>query len=78
MSFDVFSLNRQLIATYEAFARSFTRIGSREIREKLEALYRQGKLWPEPMLALNPHYKENLTIGIWSPAVISIRSALRA
>ena len=42
MSFDVFSLNHQVVETYESFARSFTKIRSAELSEKVEALYRLG------------------------------------
>ncbi|MBP2277013.1 DEAD/DEAH box helicase [Sphingomonas sp. PL20] len=54
---DVFSLNNSLLAQYTGFARSFTRIRSSEILEKVTDLYAGRRFWPEPMLQLNPHYE---------------------
>lgn len=36
---DIFSLDEQLLAQYTAFARSFTRIRSAEIQDKVDRLY---------------------------------------
>lgn len=55
---DIFSLDEQVIAEYTAFARSFTRIRSEEIRQKVDSLYRGRQFWPEPLIQLNPHYED--------------------
>ena len=53
---DVFSLNNQLLDQYTRFARSFTRIRSLELQQKVNELYAGRRFWPEPLLQLNPHY----------------------
>jgi len=53
---DVFSLNGQLLDQYTRFARSFTRIRSLELQQKVNELYAGRRFWPEPLLQLNPHY----------------------
>jgi hypothetical protein len=55
---DIFSLDEQLLAQYTAFARSFTRIRSREIQDKVDGLYHGRQFWPEPLIQLNPHYED--------------------
>jgi ATP-dependent helicase YprA (DUF1998 family) len=54
---DVFALNGRLLGDYEGFARSFTRIRSVELLQKVNALYAERRFWPEPLLQLNPHYE---------------------
>jgi hypothetical protein len=53
---DVFSLNGHLLDQYTRFARSFTRIRSPELQQKVSELYAGRRFWPEPLLQLNPHY----------------------
>lgn len=55
---DVFSLDANLLAEYTAFARSFTRIRSVELQRKVDELYASRRLWPEPLLQLNPHFED--------------------
>lgn len=59
---DVFDLDDELLAQYTAFARSFTRIRSAEIQEKVDALYAGRQFWPEPLIQLNPHYEDGGTL----------------
>lgn len=54
---DVFALDDRLIDQYRAFARSFTRIRSTELKSKVDALYTARRFWPEPLIQLNPHYE---------------------
>ena len=54
---DVFSLNGNLLDQYKKFARSFTRIRSSELQQKVDDLYAGQRFWPEPLLQLNPHYE---------------------
>ena len=51
---DVFDLDGQLVADYERFARSFTRIRAPDIQSQLEAIYAEGRFWPEPLSSINP------------------------
>lgn len=60
---DVFSLDQELIDQYEAFARSFTRVKSCELQEKVDTLYAERKFWPEPLVQLNPHYESGGSIS---------------
>jgi hypothetical protein len=53
---DVFDLDARLIAQYEAFARSFTKIRSTDLSAKVDEFYAARKFWPEPLIQLNPHY----------------------
>ena len=53
---DVFDLDASVIDRYRAFARSFTKIRSPELNEKVNDLYGTKRFWPEPLIQLNPHF----------------------
>lgn len=59
---DVFSLDKFIVEQYEVFSRSFTTIKSREIAEKVDALYDNKRFWPEPLLQINPSYKKGKSV----------------
>ncbi len=54
---DVFSLDDWLLGQYMAFARSFVRIRSAQIKERVEREYAGRRFWPEPLIQLNPHFE---------------------
>ncbi|MGH6943537.1 MAG: DEAD/DEAH box helicase, partial [Geminicoccaceae bacterium] len=54
---DVFDLDESTLDQYAKFARSFTKIRSNEIQEKVDRLYQERRFWPEPLIQLNPHYE---------------------
>jgi len=54
---NVFELDTDLVGRYEAFARSFTTIRADDIRSQVDAIYRSGKFWPEPLIGVNPHFE---------------------
>ena len=54
---DVFSLRRDLIDGYSAFARSFTYIGADDLREQVDQAFASGRYWPQPLLQINPRFK---------------------
>ena len=54
---DVFDLDERALDQYAKFARSFTKIRSREIQDKVDRLYQERRFWPEPLIQLNPHYE---------------------
>ncbi|MGQ9369605.1 DEAD/DEAH box helicase [Azospirillum sp. ST 5-10] len=54
---DVFALDDWLLGQYMAFARSFVRIRSEELREKVDLEYAGRRFWPEPLIQLNPHFE---------------------
>ena len=55
---DVFSLRNRLIADYSQFARSFTSIRAEDIRSGVHAAYADGRYWPEPLIQINPRYRQ--------------------
>ncbi|MBL8679270.1 MAG: DEAD/DEAH box helicase [Myxococcales bacterium] len=59
---DVFSLRDSMVGDYRKFATSFTTIHADDIRSQVEAIYRQGRFWPDPLLQINPNYKRGLTL----------------
>ena len=54
---DIFDLDRCLVEDYQRFARSFTTIRARDIREQVDRIYATGKFWPEPIVSINPHFQ---------------------
>ena len=54
---DVFGLDETIIRQYETFARSFTKIRSPELNEKINTIYGTKQFWPDPLVQLNPHYE---------------------
>ncbi|GGE43148.1 RNA helicase [Marinicauda pacifica] len=59
MTFDAFALNREILSRYEDFARSFTQIRAADIRERVDQIYAGQTFWPEPLIQLNPHYRDS-------------------
>lgn len=59
---NVFDFRNTLIEEYGRFSRSFTRIASQDISEKVESSYAEGRYWPEPLIQINPNYKRSLTV----------------
>jgi hypothetical protein len=54
---DVFNLDRALVADYASFARTFTQIRARDIRDQVDTIYASRRFWPEPLISINPHYE---------------------
>src|SRR5206468_4018892 len=53
---------------YRKFATSFTTVHADDIRQQVEAIYAQGRFWPDPLIQINPSYKrgaklETLIVG---------------
>ncbi|HNT78246.1 MAG TPA: DEAD/DEAH box helicase, partial [Anaerolineae bacterium] len=53
---DAFQLHRRVIADYDAYVRSFLNIRDDRIRAFVLQRLREGALWPDPLLQLNPAY----------------------
>ncbi len=53
---DVFAFRQELIAEYERFSRSFTRIQAADIRQVVDEAYDRGRFWPAPLIELNPNF----------------------
>lgn len=54
---DVFQLRDQLIADCEAYVTSFMALRDDRIRERVETSLKEGRLWPEPRIGLNPAFE---------------------
>lgn len=54
---DVFALHRQMLGDYAADARSFIRIADDRISRHVDEGIRNGLLWPDPLLQLNPSFE---------------------
>jgi len=59
---DVFALRDAIVGEYRKFATSFTTIHAEDIRAQVEAIYSEGRFWPDPLLQINPSYKRGLNI----------------
>ncbi len=59
---DVFSLRDSIVSEYRKFATSFTTIHAEDIREQVEAIYAQGRFWPDPLIQINPSYKRGANL----------------
>jgi len=55
---DVFRFRDTVVDEYRTFATSFTKIYAKDLHDKITAIYDEGKFWPEPLLQINPKYKE--------------------
>jgi ATP-dependent helicase YprA (DUF1998 family)/very-short-patch-repair endonuclease len=59
---DVFDLRDKLIDDYRDYVSSFIRIRDDRIRDKVDSWFDQGRLWPDPMVGLNPTFANGGTI----------------
>jgi hypothetical protein len=62
-SMDVFSLRDTVVGEYRKFATSFTTIHAEDIRRQVEAIYAEGRFWPEPLIQINPSYKKGVSLA---------------
>ena len=54
---DVFAFRDELVAEYERFSRSFTRIRAEDISREVDAAYAASRFWPPPLIQLNPSFE---------------------
>jgi len=59
---NVFRFRNDLIDQYSSFSRSFTRIAATDIQNHVEAEYKAGRYWPEPLIQINPNYKRGRSV----------------
>ena len=59
---NVFEFRQNLIREYSDFTRSFTRIKADDIRAIVDGEYTSQKYWPEPLIQVNPNFKEGGTV----------------
>jgi hypothetical protein len=51
---NIFDLDEQLVANYADFARSFTTIHAPELKRHDQEQYAGNRIWPEPLVTINP------------------------
>ena len=61
---DVFSLRDGVVGEYRKFATSFTTIQAEDIQKQVEAIYAEGRFWPDPLIQINPSYKPGASFDI--------------
>ncbi len=61
-SLDVFSLRDSIIDEYRRFATSFTTIHAEDIRRQIEHIYAKNRYWPEPLIQINPNFKQSTDV----------------
>ena len=54
---DVFAFQEKLVAEYERFSRSFSKIRAEDISREVDAAYAAGHFWPAPLIQLNPNFE---------------------
>lgn len=59
---DAFDLRNRLVDDYGRYTRSFIKIADERINSKVEEALREGALWPEPLVQLNPTFLPGGTI----------------
>ena len=60
---DVFALRDSVVEEYKRFATSFTTIHAPDIKGQVAAIYAEDRYWPEPLIQINPSYKQPTDVG---------------
>lgn len=77
-SLDIFSLRDSIVGEYRKFATSFTTIFANDIKKQVEAIYAEGRFWPDPLIQINPNYKRGRDLqslidgGVLNPRIAEI------
>lgn len=70
---DIFNLRNEIIDDYRSYIESFLKIRDPKIKQFVEQELEKGELWPDPLIQLNPAYKQGkkvtelITEGILHP-----------
>lgn len=64
---DIFNFREQLIKDYLSYVKSFIQIKNNRIEEYVRQKFKEGILWPEPLLQLNPSFEP----GEWIDDLVS-------
>src|SRR5919197_1841500 len=59
---DVFELRKTVVDEYSAYIKSFLRIKDPEIKRFVDDELESGRLWPDPLVQLNPSFEPGETI----------------
>jgi len=55
---DVFKLRESLVKNYNSYIQSFLNIKDPKINEYINSAFKEGILWPEPLIQLNPSFEQ--------------------
>jgi ATP-dependent helicase YprA (DUF1998 family) len=61
---DVFKLNEQMIENYSNYVMSFVNIKDKRIKQHVEEEMKDGLLWPEALIQLNPSFSPGATVDM--------------
>jgi hypothetical protein len=64
---DVFDLRERLVRDYASYVRSFINIQDKRIGDTVERKLKEGALWPDPLIQLNPAFE----VGASVPELVS-------
>jgi Lhr-like helicase len=59
---NVFDLDQSIVSDYAKFARSFTQVRAKDIKDQLDAIYSSGRFWPDPLISINPHFEKGYSV----------------
>src|SRR5665647_1556811 len=59
---DVFGLRERVVGAYSRYVSSFLAIKDPQIRAFVEGFLAEGRLWPEPLVQLNPAFAPGATV----------------
>ena len=60
---DVFKFRNRIISDYHGYVSSFISISQPRLREFVDDAFRSGRLWPDPLIQLNPTFKPGKAIA---------------
>ena len=63
MTLDVFQLRERVVDEYREYVRSFVNVFDTRIKEFVQRRLKEGELWPDAVLQLNPAFEMDQTLG---------------
>ena len=60
---DVFAFREELVAAYERFSRSFTKIRAEDIAREVDAAYAGQRFLPAPLVQLNGNFSSRVYVA---------------
>lgn len=64
---DIFHYRDRLVADYRSYVSSFVTVREPRIRDLVEQTFREGHLWPDPLIQLNPAFEH----GEWIDELVA-------
>ena len=59
---EVFKFRNRIVADYHRYVSSFISISQPRLREFVDDAFQSGKLWPDPLIQLNPTFKRGKSV----------------